>query len=144
VTVEAALIGVLVATLFVEVTGLYPGGIIVPAYVALFLDQPLRIVGTVAAAVVAWATYRVLSRWVILFGRRRFVLMILLGGAWALIAWRFVPALWPASVELRTIGWVVPGLIANAIERQGGWLTLAAMGIASVVTYFLVRLVLWF
>lgn len=141
-TVETAFLGLLVATLFVEVTGFYPGGIIVPAYVALFLDQPLRVVGTVAVAALAWATYRALSHWFILYGRRRFVLMILLGGAWALIAWRLVPTLWPTSVELRTIGWVVPGLIANTIERQGVWLTLAAMGIASVVTYFLVRLVL--
>ena len=141
-TIEAAFLGLLVATLFVEITGFYPGGIIVPAYIALFLDQPLRVAGTVAIALLAWATYRALSQWLILYGRRRFVLMILLGGAWALVAWRVLPALWPTSVELRTIGWVIPGLVANTIERQGVWLTLLATGIASVVTYFLVRLVL--
>jgi poly-gamma-glutamate biosynthesis protein PgsC/CapC len=142
VTIETAFLGLLVATLFVEVTGFYPGGIIVPAYVALFLDQPLRVIGTVGIALVAWATYRALSRWLILYGRRRFVLMILLGGTWALVAWRLVPSLWPASVELRTIGWVIPGLVANTIERQGIGLTLVSMGVASVATYFLVRLVL--
>jgi poly-gamma-glutamate biosynthesis protein PgsC/CapC len=142
VTIETALLGLLVATLFVEVTGFYPGGIIVPAYVALFLDQPLRVLGTVAVAALAWATYRVLSHWFILYGRRRFVLMILLGGVWALVAWRLVPEVWPGSVELRTIGWVIPGLIANTVERQGFWMTFLAMGVASVATYFLVRLVL--
>jgi poly-gamma-glutamate biosynthesis protein PgsC/CapC len=141
-TIETAFLGLLVATLFVEITGIYPGGIIVPAYIALFLDQPLRILGTLAVAGLAWGTYRVLARWLILYGRRRFVLMVLLGGAWALLAWRFLPQLWPTSVELRTIGWVIPGLVANTIERQGIGLTLVAMGIASTLTYFLVRLVL--
>ena len=137
---EAAFIGLTVSTLFVELTGLYPGGIIVPSYVALFVDQPLRIVGTLMAALLAWACYRLLARTFILFGRRRFLLLVLLGGIWALIGYRYLPIVWPQTAELRAIGWVIPGLIANTFERQGLVLTIPALGIASAITFFVLRL----
>ena len=140
-TIETAFIGLLIATLFTELTGLYPGGVIVPAYVALFVDQPLRLVGTLVVALLAWGTYRLLDRVFVLFGRRRFLLLVLLGAAWALAGYRLAPLAWPESLELRVIGWVIPGLIANTMERQGAWWTLAAMAIASTLTYFLVRLI---
>jgi poly-gamma-glutamate biosynthesis protein PgsC/CapC len=141
-TIESAFIGLAVATLFTEFTGLYPGGIIVPGYLALFVNQPLRLAGTLIAALLAWAVYRATSRFFIVFGRRRFLLLILLGGAWALLGSRVIPLAWPASLELRAIGWVIPGLIANTFERQGFPRTVAAMGIASATTYCILRLVL--
>ena len=139
-TLASAFVGLVVATLFTELTGIYPGGIIVPAYVAMFVDQPLRIAGTLVVAVCAWVTYRLLARYFILFGRRRFLLLVLLGGAWSLLGYRLVPLAWPASLELRAIGWVIPGLIANAFERQGVTKTVLALGIATAVTYFALRL----
>jgi poly-gamma-glutamate biosynthesis protein PgsC/CapC len=141
-TVEAAFVGLLVATVFIELTGIYPGGIIVPSYLALFLNQPLRLVGTLAVALLAWATFRLIARFFVVFGRRRFLLLVLLGGAWALLGYRLLPQAWPASLELRAIGWVIPGLIANGFERQGLPLTVAAMGVASAITYLVLRLVL--
>jgi poly-gamma-glutamate biosynthesis protein PgsC/CapC len=140
--IEAAFIGLAIATLFVELTGLYPGGIIVPAYVALFVDQPLRIVGTLLVALLAWGSYRLLARAFILFGRRRFLLLVLLGGVWTLVGYRFAPMLWPMSLELRAIGWVIPGLIANTFERQGFFVTVPALGIVSAITYFALRLLM--
>ncbi len=139
--IEAAFIGLLVATLFTELTGIYPGGIIVPAYVALFVNQPLRMAGTLVVALLAWGTFRLISRLFIVFGRRRFLLLILIGGAWSLIGYRLLPLAWPASLELRAIGWIIPGLIANAFERQGWPLTLLALGIATAMTYLILRLV---
>ncbi len=137
-TLEAAFIGLVVAALFTEIVGVYPGGIIVPAYIALFADQPMRMAGTLAVAVLAWFSYRAIARYFIVFGRRRFLLLVLLGGAWAVIGYRLVPLAWPASLELRAIGWVIPGLIANSFERQGAPKTILAMGIATAITYFLV------
>ena len=137
---ETAFLGLLVAALVVELTGLYPGGIIVPAYLALFLGQPLRLVGTLVVAVLAWGTYRVVARAMLLFGRRRFLLLVLLGGAWAFVSYRWLPSVWPQSLELRAIGWVIPGLIANAFERQGFRHTLGAMAVASALTYAALRL----
>jgi len=139
-TIEAAFVGLIIATLFTELTGLYPGGIIVPGYLALFVDQPLRLAGTLIVALLAWGVYRAVARIFVVFGRRRFLLLVVLGGFWTLIGYRIVPMAWPASLELRAIGWVVPGLIANALERQGFVPTVAAMGVASAATYFVLRL----
>lgn len=139
--IEAAFVGLVVASLFAELTGVYPGGIIVPAYLALFVAQPMRLVGTLIVALLAWMSYRLIERAFVLFGRRRFLLLILLGGAWAIIGYRVIPQLWPASIELRAIGWVIPGLIANAYQRQGFWMTSGAMVIASGLTFFALRLI---
>jgi len=44
------------------------------------------------------------------------------------------------SLELRVIGWVIPGLIANHYERQGVVVTTAALITVTVIIYFLGRL----
>lgn len=139
---ETLLAGLVLAVLFVELFGVYPGGIIVPAYIALFLDQPLRIAATVAVAFLSLAVYRLLARRLLIFGRRRFVLLVLLGAFWS-HAWFLVyPAIFPAAPGLRVIGWVVPGLLANQLERQRPLPTLAAMISVAVLTYAVSRLVL--
>jgi len=133
-------IGIAVALLYAEITGLLPGGIIVPAFAALYLDQPLRVLATVAAALLSLAGYKALGRWFLLFGRRRFVLLVLLGGAFGqlwLVLW---PHLGPASLDLRVVGWIVPGLLANNLERQKAGPTLASFATVTILTYFLARL----
>lgn len=142
-SVEFLVVGLAVAALFVEVTGFYPGGLVVPAYVALHFDQPLRLGGTLAIAFAAWGIYLLLSRFLILFGHRRFALLVLLGAALGGISYRLLPELWPSAVELRAVGWVIPGLLANSFERQGVPITVAGTATASVITWFLVRLLLF-
>jgi len=39
---QAIGIGVMVSFAFYEIVGFSPGGIVVPGYIALFLDQPVR------------------------------------------------------------------------------------------------------
>ncbi len=138
---EATFLGLLISLLFIGLTGFYPGGIIVPGYLALFMDQLLRIIGTLIAALLALLCYRAASRFLILFGRRRFVFMILLGGLWTFIWILVFPAIFPVSFEFRVIGWVIPGLIANHFERQGVLVTTAALVTVTVITYFLGRLI---
>lgn len=124
---ELPFLGLLVSLGVVALTGVYPGGIIVPSYLVLFVPQPERIVGTIAAAVLTLLVYRLTSRWLILFGRRRFVFLILVGGLWAVLWRELFPGVFPASVEFTTIGWVIPGLIANHLERQGVLVTLGSL-----------------
>ncbi len=76
----------------------------------------------------------------ILFGRRRFVFMILLGAAWAFLWMQLLPAVFPISLEYRVIGWVIPGLIANHVDRQGIVVTTASLVTVTVVIGFLGRL----
>jgi len=137
--IETLLIGLVSSLAFVELTGFYAGGLIVPGYVALYVESPLRIVGTVIVALVTLATFRFLSRYLIIYGRRRFVLMILIGSIWTLLGYRVLPGYLPGMVGLRAIGWIVPGLIANTFQKQGVIVTVAGLIIVSSITYFIIE-----
>jgi poly-gamma-glutamate biosynthesis protein PgsC/CapC len=135
------LIGLAVALLYVEITGILPGGIIVPAYFALYVDQPWRIAATLGAAVLALGAFRFLSAHFLLFGRRRFVFLLLLGGLFGQIWLLLWPKIFSAPFDLRVIGWIIPGLLANSLARQKFWPTLASLATATAVTAALARLV---
>lgn len=138
---ETLLIGLVLALLWAEITDISPGGIIVPGYFALYLDRPLRAAATLAVAVLTLALYRFLARQLILFGRRRFVLMVLAGAvlsqAWLLV----LPRVFAAPVELRVIGWVIPGILASSLARQKVLPTLASLAAVATLTFAVVRLV---
>jgi len=134
---ELTFLGLLLSLLYVGITGLYPGGIIVPSYLVLFLNQPARIAGSLIAALLTLLCFRLASRYVILFGRRKFVFMVLVGGIWTLLSLRMLPILFPLSLEFRVIGWVIPGLIANNFDRQGVIVTTASLVTVTVATHLL-------
>ncbi|MGD2151753.1 MAG: poly-gamma-glutamate biosynthesis protein PgsC [Gemmatimonadales bacterium] len=134
---EIPFIGLLISLAFTALTGVYPGGIIVPSYLVLFIQEPARIVGTLIAALLTMFVYRLSCRWLILFGRRRFVFLILVGGVLAFLWRQLFPAIFPLSLEFRVIGWVIPGLIASHLERQGLVVTTAALVTVTVLTGWL-------
>lgn len=134
-------LGLVVSLVFSEILGLAAGGLIVPGYVALYLDQPLRIVGTVIAALVTFGTVQVLSRFILLYGRRTLVFCVL-GGflfgyatRYLLVAGDLLGLGVDASI-LQSIGFIIPGLIAYWMLRQGVVETLCTMLMAA----FIVRL----
>jgi poly-gamma-glutamate biosynthesis protein PgsC/CapC len=140
---ETLFIGIVLALIFVEVTDVYPGGIIVPAYFALFLDRPLYVAATLAVAFAALGVYRLLSRHLILFGRRRFVVLLLLGALISQAVLLLAPRLVPAGVEIRIIGWIIPGLLANNLDKQKAVPTLASLLAVASAVYVIVRLLAW-
>jgi poly-gamma-glutamate biosynthesis protein PgsC/CapC len=141
--IETILIGILAAVLFTEIWDVYPGGIIVPAYFALFLDKPLMVLATFLIAILSLFSYRILSRFLILFGRRRFVILILFGVLWSQAWHLLLPHLFASSAGLKAIGWVIPGLLANNLEKQKLLPTAASLLTVSIFTYFLVRVISW-
>ena len=118
--------GLLLTLLYVRLTGYYPGGLIVPSYLVLFCEQPERILGTLCVALGALACYRIISRHVILFGRRRFLFFILAGGIGTFLWLQLFPYIYPLTGDFRVIGWIIPGLIANNFEKQGVLITAAS------------------
>jgi poly-gamma-glutamate biosynthesis protein PgsC/CapC len=140
-TFETLFIGLIIAVIYVEIMDIYPGGIIVPGYVALYLDEPLRVLATILIALLSLYTYKILSRFLILFGKRRFVMIVILGGLWAQLWFILLPHFFADPLGLRAIGWIIPGLLANNLEKQKILPTLASMIIVAIVTYFLVSLV---
>jgi poly-gamma-glutamate biosynthesis protein PgsC/CapC len=134
---EASFLGLLVSLVFIGFTGIHPGGVIVPSYLVLFVHTPERIAGTLLVSLLTLLCFKLASNRLILFGTRRFVFMILVAGVWTLLWLRFFPALLPGSLEFRVIGWIVPGLIANNLERQGVLVTTASLAAVTIAVYFL-------
>lgn len=138
-------VGLIVSLLFTEMFGLSAGGMIVPGYLALYLHRPMAVVATILIALATFATVRLLSRYAIIYGRRRIVMMVLTGFLFGSLL-RSVPLFADltgagGSAVLDcfcVIGYIIPGLIALWMDRQGWMETLAPLVTSSVV----VRLVL--
>jgi poly-gamma-glutamate biosynthesis protein PgsC/CapC len=138
---ETIFIGLVMALLYTEITGIYPGGLVVPAFLALSLDHPVRALATVAVACLSLLVYRLLARSFILFGKRRFVIIVLTAGLISQFLAFMMPGLLAAPVEWQVVGLVIPGLLANNLERQRFLPTLASLATVTVMTYFLAELV---
>lgn len=130
-------LGVVLSILFYELTGFSPAGLIVSGYLVLCLQTPGRIGYTFAVVLATWGLARLLSRWMILYGRRRFAVMILL--AFAVNLAIELSGLLGATPGM--VGCLVPGIIAQEFERQGIFPSLLSLGI---VTGVLAMVMLWF
>lgn len=143
----ALFIGVVFSLIYAETTGILPAGMVVPGYLALIFNQPALLI---AIFLVSFATYFVVvygvSKLVIIYGRRKFVAMIMVGMTIKVVMDIYVP-LAPIQMgtlelaEMHGIGYIVPGLIANTIERQGfsytsfSALLVAALTVVAMIAY---------
>ncbi|HET7497576.1 MAG TPA: poly-gamma-glutamate biosynthesis protein PgsC [Candidatus Omnitrophota bacterium] len=136
---QAIGLGLAISLLFSETLGLAAGGMVVPGYVALLVHEPLRLVGTILVSLVTLGTLKLIAQYTLIYGRRRIVAAVLLGFIFGAISRDLlVFNVGGTHVELQTIGFVIPGLIANWMDRQGIVQTLCVM----VTTAVLVRLLL--
>lgn len=133
---EIVLIGVLISLIFSEMTGLSPAGLIVSGYIVLSLQTPQRVIYTLALALAAWGIGKLLSNYMILYGRRRFAVMVLLTYVLDLI----VSVLGGIHYIPSMIGVLVPGIMSNEFERQGLFKTLLSL---CVVVGILSLVMLW-
>lgn len=134
---ELAVLSLLVSLLFTEFTNLLPGGIIVPFYFALYLDDPVKIAATVLSALVAVGAVRLLSRFTILYGRRKFAMYLIIGILERILFTYFYFGDSYMFYNLSmTIGYLVPGILGREMEKQGVVKTLSSL----TVVVLLVRL----
>lgn len=132
-------IGLVVSLFFSEMLGLTAGGMVVPGYIALYLDRPVIILLTLGVSYLTYFMVHSLSAVMIIYGRRRTVLMILVGYAMGFLIRSSGSIELPmTTIDLSIIGYIIPGLIAIWIDRQGLVESLSALTIASVI----VRMVL--
>ena len=138
--VELALgLGIAINLIFTELFGLMSGGLVVPGYLALHLSQPARVVATVAVGAITFVSVRYgLMRLIILYGRRRFGVTILTGFLWHGLYLAGLGSVPGVSADLRVVGYIVPGLMANAALTQGWWPTVGMTLLIAVI----VRLIL--
>ncbi len=142
---QAIGLGLVVSLVFSESLGLAAGGMVVPGYVALMIHHPLRIVGTIIVSLLTFLTVRLLSNYMFIYGRRRTVMIIIVGFCLGWISKEFF-VITPRGVadefalEFQSIGYIIPGLIANWMERQGVVQTITTMIVAGVLVRMLLMI----
>lgn len=128
-------IGLVVSLLYAEIFGVAPGGIIVPGYIALGLNAPVAVALTLAVGLLTFFVVRVLATVMIIYGRRRTVLMILIGFTLGALVRSGLGVGTPVGpFEIDVIGYIIPGLIAIWMDRQGIVVTMSSAITASVLT----------
>ncbi len=132
-------VGLVTSLLFSEFLGIAAGGMIVPGYVAIYLDRPFTVIMTLMVSLITYFTVKVLGSVMIVYGKRRTVLMILIGFFFGYV-FRAIPFnnLQFLNLETTVIGYIIPGLIAIWFDRQGVIATCSTLITSSVI----VRLVL--
>lgn len=140
----ALIIGMALSLIITETIGINPGGMIVPGYLALVCDdlsQMAIIFGVVI--VVYFIINYILPKFIILFGRRKFVATMILGVIIKLILEQLFPLLPFAVLEFRGIGVITPALIANTCAKQGFRYTIPATLFATYLTFGIITILFW-
>lgn len=131
-------LGMLFNLLLTETIGLAAGGVVVPGYIALNLHKPDMLTSTIIVSLITYLFIRLLSHFILLYGRRLLIVSIIIGYLLGYLT-RLYPAISFATIQIdvNTIGFVVPGLIAYWMERQGILETISTMLIAAVLVRFI-------
>ncbi|TKJ41895.1 poly-gamma-glutamate biosynthesis protein PgsC [candidate division LCP-89 bacterium B3_LCP] len=135
-------LGVVFSLLFNEFFGVAAGGIVVPGYIALQLHDPYQLIGTLAVAFLTFLVLRGTSHFMFIYGRRRMVLAILIGFILGYLSRQLVlHNLFEVDIRFQAIGFIIPGLIANWMERQGLFQTIAGVIIAASAVRLLLMII---
>jgi gamma-polyglutamate biosynthesis protein CapC len=137
----ALVIGVVLSLVYAEKTGIMPAGLIVPGYLALVFDQPVFLLLIFS---ISFLTYLIvvygISKITILYGRRKFAAMLTTGIVLKLVFDFFYPVMPFEIHEFRGLGVIVPGLIANTIQKQGVAPTVLSTLALSGITFAIISL----
>jgi len=125
-------LGIFLSLILSESLGVTAGGIIVPGYIALYLHQPIQVVVTFFVAILVWAIIQGMGNVMFLYGKRRIVLALILGFFFGYISRNFI-YLSQDIGSVAVIGNIIPGLIANWMDRQGIIRTLSVVLLTSVM-----------
>lgn len=138
--IHAIAIGLVLGFFFFEWTGLVAGGLVTPGYFAVSLERPGMIALCLGVAVLTMLIMRGLSCCCVLYGRRRFILCVLTGFA---LQWTLGAAVIGAEItrgHIDAVGYIIPGLVAHEMDRQGIGPTLLALLVLSAAVRVLLEL----
>lgn len=134
----AIFLSALVGLLVYERYGISTGGTVVAGYLALWLPQPTHVLMTMLIALFTYLiVHKLLRPRLMLWGRQLFeteiVVALALQSLW-FVALLLLAAVNPAFGYLYGIGFLLPGVMAHDMGRQGVWRTLAViMGSAGFI-----------
>ncbi len=139
-TPEVAVLGISLGLLFslicYLVTNLSPGGMITSGWLALTLvEDPRRVLLIVAVILATWDGTLVLRRYIILYGKRLFATVVMLGVFLQMTLFLLFLDLFPLLFSHETLGFIVPGLVAYQLVRQPVVATLTATTVVTAAAY---------
>lgn len=119
---EIIILGIIISIIFYEITEISPGGLIVPAYLAFYMDNPKRVIVTILSGIVTYFIVKVISDRTILYGRRKFTVYVLIGFLMREVLKYFNIFLEGYDIFIlggNIIGVIIPAIMARDIERNG-------------------------
>ena len=128
-------IGMVLSLFLTETLGVTAGGIIVPGYIAMNLESPQRLIITFGISILTFLIIRLLSKFIMVYGKRRLVLALLIGfllGYLSRSENMITAGL--GTIDFIVIGNIIPGLIANWMDRQGVLRTISTVLITAGIT----------
>lgn len=133
---EVILLGILFSFLFYELTDLTPGGIVVPGLLALYVTHPSRIAYTLVVAVLTYLVMTLLGRYLLLFGKRRFAVTVLVSFVVHALLNLLFRAAFPsmAGTAFTLVSFTVAGIMAANMQKQGPLRTVAGAGLVTALT----------
>ena len=126
-------LGMLVGLLFSESLGVMGGGVLVPGYFALHLQDLNSVFITFFISILTFVVISILSRYLLIYGRRRVILSLLLAFLIGLFFREYI--------NLEYIGFTIPGLIASWMDKQGVLRTISVIIIESSIVHFILMLI---
>ena len=135
-------IGMVLSLFLTETLGVTAGGIIVPGYIAMNLESPERLIITFGISIITFLIIKSLSQFIMVYGKRRLVLALLIGfllGYLTRSENNLVSSL--SELDFVVIGNIIPGLIANWMDRQGVLRTICTVLITAGITKLFIMIV---
>ena len=126
-------LGMVVSILFAESLGVVAGGIIVPGYFALHLQNIYIVSITFFIAIITYLLVDLFSKYLLIYGRRRLIFCLLFAF--------LIGLLFRNYIQLDYIGFIIPGLIASWIDRQGIFNTISVIIIESSIVHLILMLI---
>ncbi len=140
--IQSIAIGLLLSILGAEIFGLSAAGLVVPGYLAYYLNQPLHLFVILLATVFTFLFEKIIAGFTILYGRRLLAVDVLLSFVFVyslelMISWLGLPI--PFIMD--SIGYFIPALIVIFIGANGVLnTTLSALLLTLIVRFVLLVL----
>ncbi|AVQ28414.1 MULTISPECIES: poly-gamma-glutamate biosynthesis protein PgsC [Fusobacterium] len=133
---DIIIFGIILSIIFYEITEISPGGLIVPAYIAFYINTPQRIIITIIAGILTFLIVKFISNHTIIYGRRKFALCIMISFMIRLIL-KYFNIYIVNEYEIyilggSVIGVIIPGIMAQEMDRHGIVRTVSSLMILSI------------
>ena len=132
-------LGMIFSLLLSEIVGLTAGGIIVPGWIAIHLHNPMSIIITFLISFIVFCIVQFISKFIFIYGKRRLVISLLLGFIFGLIFNTYIINYLSLDQNyIYSIGFIIPGMIANWMNRQGVIRTITVIMITAPIVQLII------